>query len=128
LFTELADKYSEREVAYGAPCDMAVAWIDHLGADVWRQKYDGGRATPTAWLRGARALADEDFAQAVEVYERTGAVIDVAAAQLYAARKLVESGRRTEADAFLRPALSSYRSLGATHRVRQGEALLAASA
>jgi hypothetical protein len=107
---------------------MAVAWIDLLGAEVWRQKYDREGAVPTAWLIGARALADEDFARAVEVYERTGAVIDVAAAQLYAARKLHESGRHSEADAFLRPALSLYRSLGATHRVRQGESLLAATA
>jgi class 3 adenylate cyclase len=57
-----------------------------------------------------------------------GAVTDVAAAQLYAARKLVEGGRRAEADAYLQPSLSFYRSLRATHRVRQGEALLAATA
>jgi class 3 adenylate cyclase/tetratricopeptide (TPR) repeat protein len=128
LLGELADRWSERELAYGAPCDMVVVWLDHLGTDVWRQKYDHEGAVPTAWLEAARALADEDFAHAVEVYERTGAVIDVAAAQLYAARKLVEDGRRAEADAYLRPALSLYRSLGATQRVRQGEALLAATA
>jgi class 3 adenylate cyclase/tetratricopeptide (TPR) repeat protein len=128
LLTELADRWSEREMAYGAPCDLAVAWFDHLGAHVWRQKYDHEGAVQTAWLEGARALVDQDFAHAVAVYERTGAVIDVAAAQLYAARKLVESGRRAEADAYLRPALALYRSLGATHRVRQGEALLAATA
>jgi class 3 adenylate cyclase/tetratricopeptide (TPR) repeat protein len=128
LLTELADRWSEREMAYGAPCDMAVVWFDRLGTDVWRQKYDHDAAVQTAWLEAGRALADEDFVHAVEVYERTGAVIDVAAAQLYAARKLVESGRRAEADAYLHPALSLYRSLGATQRVRQGEALLAASA
>ena len=75
----------------------------------------------------ARDLAEE-FGHAVDAYERTGAVIDVAAAQLYAARKLVEAGRRSEAELYLQPALAFYRSVGATLRVRQGEALLAATA
>jgi hypothetical protein len=56
------------------------------------------------------------------------AVIDVAVERLYAARKLVEAGRRSEADTYLQPALALYRSIGATLRVRQGEALLAATA
>jgi tetratricopeptide (TPR) repeat protein len=128
LLTELADRWSERELAYGAPGDMVVVWLGHLGAEVWRRKYDTEDAAQTAWLEAARALADEDFAHAVRVYERTGAVTDVAAAQLYAARRLVESGRRAEAEPYLHAALSFYRSVGATHRVRQGEALLAATA
>jgi class 3 adenylate cyclase len=128
LLRELADLWAEREVAFGAPCDMVVAWLDHLGVDVWRAKYDHDDAVPTVWLEGARALVKQDFARAVQVYERTGAVIDVAAAQLYAARKLVEAGRRAEADLYLQPALALYRSLGATSRIRQTEALLAASA
>jgi hypothetical protein len=82
----------------------------------------------TGWREAALALADDDYPRAIEVYEATGAVTDVAAAQLYAARKLVEGGRRTEADAYLQPSLSFYRSVRATHRVRQGDALLAATA
>jgi predicted ATPase/class 3 adenylate cyclase len=128
LFSEMAAMWAEQEVAYGAPCDMAVAWFDVLGIDVWREKYLRDGVVSTAWLEAAHALADEDFARAVDLYAATGAVIDVAGAQLYAARKLVESGRRAEADTYLQPALSLYRSLGATHRVRQAEALLAATA
>jgi class 3 adenylate cyclase/tetratricopeptide (TPR) repeat protein len=128
LLSELAERWSEREIAYGAPADGVIVWLEHLGADVWREKYDREEAEPTAWLAAARALADEDFARAVAVYETTGAVTDVAAAQLYAARNLLEGGRRAEADAFLMPAIAFYRSVGATHRVSQGEALLAASA
>jgi tetratricopeptide (TPR) repeat protein len=82
----------------------------------------------TAWLEGGRALADGDYSRAIEIYERAGAVPDVAAAQLYAARKLVEAGRRAEADVYLQPALAFYRGVGASRRVRQGEALLAATA
>ena len=128
LFTELSETWAEQESGYGAPADMAIAWLECLGPDVWKQKYDIPGAIPTAWLRGARALADGDYRQAVEIYEATGAVTDVAAAQLYAARKLVDAGRRAEADLYLRPALAFYRSVGATRRVREGEALLAASA
>jgi class 3 adenylate cyclase/predicted ATPase len=128
LLTELAEKWAEREIAYGAPADMVIVWLECLGADVWKRKYDTEDAVPTAWLRGARALADGDYGRALEVYESTGAVVDVAAAQLYAARRLVEAGRQTEAELYLQPALSFYRSVGAPHRVTQGEALLAASA
>jgi len=126
LFREMASMWAEREVAYGAPCDMVVAWFDYLGVDVWRDKYSAH--DPTPWLEAGRALAAEDFVTAVDIYEETGAIIDVAAAQLYAARKLVEAGRRAEAEGYLQPALSRYRSLGAKHRVRKGESLLAATA
>jgi tetratricopeptide (TPR) repeat protein len=128
LLTELADQWSQTEVAYGAPADMGIAWLDILGPESWRACYDRDDSEPTVWREGVRALVDEDYARAIEVYESTGAVTDVAAAQLYAARKLVESGRRAEADLYLQPALSFYRSVRATPRVRQGEALLAATA
>ena len=128
LLLELKDRWSGREIAYGAPADMAIAWLDHLGADLWRQIYDTPDATQTAWLRAVRALVEEDYARAVEVYDATGAVCDVAAAQLYAARNLLEAGRRAEAELYLHPALSFFRSVRATRRIRQGESLLAATA
>ena len=52
---------------------------------------------------------------------------DEAYARLKAADKLLAEGRRTEADAQLERALFLYRSVGATHYVREGEALLAAA-
>jgi tetratricopeptide (TPR) repeat protein len=128
LLSELADRWSATELAYGAPADMVISWFEHLGTELWREKYDTENAVQTLWLEAARALADEDFHSAISAYERSGAVIDVAAVQLYAARKLAEAGRRAEADAYLQPALSFYRSVGARHRVRQGEELLAATA
>jgi tetratricopeptide (TPR) repeat protein len=128
LLLELAERWSLREIAYGAPADMAIGWFEHLGTDLWRETYDRQDAPVTAWLLGARALADEDWARAVEVYETTGAVTDVAAAQLYAAEKLLGAGRGAEAELYLHPALSFFRSVRATRRVRRGEALLAATA
>ena len=47
---------------------------------------------------------------------------------LCAAEQLVAEGRRAEADEQLRPALAFYRGVGATRYLREGEALLAASA
>ena len=51
-----------------------------------------------------------------------------ACCRLCAAEAYVAQGRRAEADEQLRPALAFYRSVGATRYVREGEALLAASA
>ena len=48
--------------------------------------------------------------------------------RLRAAEAFVGEGRRAEADEQLRRALAFYRGVGATRYVREGEALLAASA
>lgn len=44
------------------------------------------------------------------------------------AERLLAVGRRAEADVQLRKALAFYRSVGATRYIREGEALLAATA
>jgi hypothetical protein len=62
------------------------------------------------------------------VYGRIGALPDEAYARLRAARALVEHGRRAEADLQLERSLAFFRRAGATAYVREGEALLAASA
>ena len=57
-----------------------------------------------------------------------GAVTSEAFYRLRAAEALVAEGRQAEADEQLRPALAFYASVGAMRYVREGEALLAASA
>src|SRR5439155_11451121 len=57
-----------------------------------------------------------------------GAVTQEAWFRLRSAEQLVHKGRRAEADEQLRPAPAFYRSVGATRWIREGEALLAASA
>jgi class 3 adenylate cyclase/tetratricopeptide (TPR) repeat protein len=80
------------------------------------------------WMEATRAVASEDFRSAAEVMDRIGGVTDEAFYRLCAAEQLVREGRRAEADEQLGRALAFYRSVGATRYVREGEALLAASA
>ena len=57
-----------------------------------------------------------------------GAVTQEAYARLAAARRLVDAGRRAEADMQLGRALAFYRSVSARRYILEGEGLLAASA
>ena len=57
-----------------------------------------------------------------------GSPVHEAFYRLRAAEQFVAEGRRAEADEQLRPALAFYRGVGATRYVREGEALMAASA
>jgi hypothetical protein len=79
-------------------------------------------------VRAAIAYATGDPRSAAEICAEVGALAEEAYARVAAARQLVEQGRRAEADAQLRRALAFYRSVGAVRYVREGEALLAASA
>ncbi len=81
----------------------------------------------TSWTEAVRAYARGDFAAAAEMLHRTGSRPEEAEARLRAAEQLVAEGRRAEADEQLQQALDFYRSVGATHYVRECEALLAAS-
>jgi class 3 adenylate cyclase len=80
------------------------------------------------WVRAALALASSDFLAAADIIGGMGIVSHEAFFRLRAAEQLVDEGRRAEADEQLRRALAFYRSVGATRYVREGEALLAASA
>ena len=80
------------------------------------------------WAQVAEAVAGGDFCGAAEVLASMGAVSSEAFYRLRAAEALVAEGRQAEADEQLRPALAFYGSVGATRYVREGKALLAASA
>jgi class 3 adenylate cyclase/tetratricopeptide (TPR) repeat protein len=80
------------------------------------------------WAQAAAAFGRGDPVRAAGICAAMGAVTQEAYAGLAAARMLVDQGRRAEADEQLHRALAFYRSVGATRYVRQGEALLAASA
>ena len=115
-----AVKYLKQE-GPGVP-DIAVAAAD-LGALVASDV-----AGTRRWTDAARLMVSGDFVAAADIYATIGSLPDEADARLRAARALVEAGRRPEADAQLQRALAFYRSVGATRYLRQGEALLAASA
>jgi tetratricopeptide (TPR) repeat protein len=80
------------------------------------------------WLHAALAVGSGDFLGAADIIGGMGIVTHEAFFRLRAAEQLVDEGRRAEADEQLRRALAFYRSVGATRYVREGEALLAASA
>ncbi len=82
----------------------------------------------TRWLDAAEAIAEDDLRRAADVLGEIGARPMEALCRLRAAEALVGERRRAEADEQLRAALAFYRGVGATRYVREGEALLAASA
>jgi hypothetical protein len=80
------------------------------------------------WLRAAQSVVSRDFPAAADILAGIGVVAHEAFFRLKAAEQLVAEGRRAEADNQLRQALAFYRSVEASRYVREGEALLAASA
>jgi class 3 adenylate cyclase/tetratricopeptide (TPR) repeat protein len=82
----------------------------------------------TRWLEAAKALASGDLRGGAEAFAVMGDVADEAYARLRTAEGLAAEGRRAEADEQLRQALTFYRSVGATNYIREGEALLSATA
>ena len=82
----------------------------------------------TPWVEAAAAICSGEFGRAADVLGDIGCRSGEAYARLRAAKQLVEVGSRAEADAELTRALVFYREVGAKGYVREGEALLAASA
>jgi len=103
-----------------------TAWMLGRGDDFLDVFRDEPSDTP--WIRAARAIAAGDFRSAAETFGEMNATTFEAFYRLRGAEQLVAEGRRAEADEQLRPALAFYRSVGASRYVREGEALLAASA
>ena len=80
------------------------------------------------WAEAAQAVCAGEHRRAADVLERIGCRPAEAYARLRAAKRLVEEGRRAEADVELQASLAFWREVGATRYVREGEELLAASA
>jgi class 3 adenylate cyclase/tetratricopeptide (TPR) repeat protein len=107
-------------VAYDA------AWVMHeLGAESVSVPLP---ETNEPWRSVVNALLRGDLLEGADRLGDLGLRPDEAHTRLRAAEELVDAGRRAEADEQLRRALAFYRTVGATRYVRQGEALLAASA
>jgi class 3 adenylate cyclase/tetratricopeptide (TPR) repeat protein len=103
-----------------------------LAADVLGIREDVRRVIATlperSTTRIATSILDGDLVAAAEIQAEEGWRVGEAELRLRAAESLVAQGRRAEADVQLRQALAFYRSVGATRYVREGEALLAATA
>jgi class 3 adenylate cyclase/tetratricopeptide (TPR) repeat protein len=84
--------------------------------------------TATSWRQAAAAIATGNFEHAANLYAEIGSLPDEAFARLQAAKQLLGAGQRAAANAQLEPALGFYRQVKASAYLREGEALLAASA
>ena len=115
--------------AIGRIANVEIAWVvTPLGR---REEFIAAVeriATRSRWLDAANAIAADEFEDAADLFAEIGATPDEASARLHAAQQLVNNGQRVEADVQLHKALAFFRSVEATHYVREGEALLAASA
>jgi len=114
---------------------LAMTWTHVLAWAAWKVGRSDDLVEPlrqdpsrTPWREAALFAAEGDFRSAAEVFVELKLPPHEAMHRLLAAEELVAKGRRAEADEQLTRALAFYRSVGAAHYVRQGEALLAASA
>jgi tetratricopeptide (TPR) repeat protein len=115
------------EIPFVAPGEVVNAWLDLVGRDRLKQVLRT-RESETKWLVAARTLAGGELERALELYRELESVPDIALLHRLNAEHLLENGRRAEANAHLAEALAHYRSLGATHFIREAERLLPASA
>ena len=79
------------------------------------------------WAEAATAYFAGEFGRAADVYREIGTLTDEAEARLRSGRALLEAGERSKGAAEIKGALVFYRSVRASHFVRQGEAALAAA-
>ena len=100
------------DAAWTSP-DLAVA-LGELGRG---EELPRVATKPYVWFEAAKAHVAGDYVGAADLYARIGSLPDEADARL-------QSGLESE----VRRALGFYRSVGATRYIREGEALLAASA
>jgi class 3 adenylate cyclase/tetratricopeptide (TPR) repeat protein len=118
-----------RQLGWAAVWAYMGAWVAR-GLGRGEEFLDAVSKEPlqSGWFLAARATAGGDFVRAADIFGEMGAAAQEAFCRLCAAEALVAEGRRAEADEQLRPARAFYRGVGATRYVREGEALLAASA
>lgn len=106
-----------------------IAWLARVfGREAEVEPIFSAETVESRWLRVAETILAGDLRGAAEMLADMNVPAFEAFYRLRAAEALVGEGRRAEADEQLGPALAFYRSVGATRYVREGEALLAASA
>jgi hypothetical protein len=122
----LLDEFQPRPFVAGLPAAFFAASQLEI-AEEFRARVREFRRD-TRWDPAADAVLDGRWADAADAYAEMRARPFAALAALRAAETYVNEGRRAEADEQLAQALEFWRSVGAKRYVREGEALLAASA
>jgi hypothetical protein len=130
LAGELLVGIRERGLGYDAIVAHVFGWTMAAlnRTPEFREVLAHARRTESPWIRVAALFAAGDARGAADECESIGAMVQEARARLAAAAAFVQEGRRAEADGQLRRALPFFRSVGAKRYVREGEALLPASA
>jgi class 3 adenylate cyclase/tetratricopeptide (TPR) repeat protein len=117
------EAYDVTDVTFWAPYVAAAMDVLGRGPEFLERAPSLGTATP--WLEAATFWVRGEFERSADLFSEIGSLPDEALARLRAAERLVAAGRRPEADEQLARALAFWRSVGATHYIREGEALLA---
>jgi class 3 adenylate cyclase/tetratricopeptide (TPR) repeat protein len=130
VFGELLSAQAElHQLGFGGIDSYAIAWLGvTLGRAEEVAELLDSDPLDTPWIRAGKAVLVGDLAGAADLLGGIGAWSQEAFLRLRAAEQLVAEGRRAEADEQLNRAVAFYRSVGATRHIREGEALLAASA
>ena len=129
LFDEFMELWQGASASVlGAATGLPDAAASALALGCERQFIEAAENGGGPWIRAGVAYASGEFLDAADIFGEIGALTEEATARLVAARLLVESGRRAEAEPQLHQALAFWRSVGATAYVGEGEALLAVSA
>jgi DNA-binding SARP family transcriptional activator len=96
-----------------------VGRVDEVRASLSALRHEG------LWDAVVRAIVDCRWTDAADLASAGGSFDSAADMRLRAAQKLLAEGQRPQADEQLQKALDFYRSVGATRRIREAEALLA---
>jgi tetratricopeptide (TPR) repeat protein len=129
VVNELAKAFRTGGVGGGTPSALPVfaAVLVELGRATEFAEYAARVPRPSPWVPAAEAYAAGEYERAADLCAELS-LPDEAHARMRAAEQLAREGRRAEADGQLQRALAFWRSVGATRYVREGEALLAATA
>jgi class 3 adenylate cyclase/tetratricopeptide (TPR) repeat protein len=129
----LFDEFLELWIESGSVLGAASGLLDAAAVAVMLGREEEFIATAETvgggpWLSAAVAYAEGDLGRAAGILSDIGARPEEARVRLSAAAQHVTAGRRAQAEPELRQSIAFWRSVGATAYVREGEALLAASA
>ena len=107
--------------------DGPLAMADLGRVDALRAAVEGA-AIGEPWRLVVGALLQGDYVTAADRYADVGARTYEAHSRFRAVKRLLDQGQQAAATEQLGRALAFYRSVGATRYIRDGEALLRASA
>jgi class 3 adenylate cyclase/tetratricopeptide (TPR) repeat protein len=126
LVDELLELHTEVEPYYTMSVYLLWPAYDLGLARASSEIFETSHGSP--WIEAALAVWRGDLETAADAYARHGATVLEADTRLRAAAQLRAAGNQVAADDQLARAIAFYRSVGATRRTRDAEALLAATA